>query len=109
MPRTHAHLRIFAALALVLSTPSAGCMKELKAEAKYAEGTDFSQYQTYRWITDDLVLLQEGSGDPTIRTVENEKRIRAAVERGLEAKGLKKVEGDDAQLVIAFTVGTKAH
>jgi hypothetical protein len=109
MHHAHIHLRILAVLALVLPAPLAGCAKQLKAEAEYAEGTDFSKYQTYRWITDDLVLIQSGSGDPAIRTLDNEKRIRAAVERGLAAKGLKKVDSEDAQLVIAFTVGTKIH
>lgn len=109
MRHVHARLRILAALALVLCAPSIGCTKDLKAETQYAEDTDFSQYQTYRWITDDLVLIQAGAGDPNIRTIENEKRIRAAIDEGLAAKGFKKVEGDEAQLVVAFTVGTKVR
>lgn len=102
-------LRVLAALVLALCVPMAGCTHQLKAKSQYAEGTDFSKYQTYRWITDDLVMIQSGSGDPNIRTIENEKRIRAAVDRELAAKGLKKVDGDDAQLALAFTVGTKVH
>lgn len=109
MRHLHARLRSLTALALLLCVPSIGCTKDLKAETEYAEGTDFSQYQTYRWITDDLVLIQAGAGDPNIRTIDNEKRIRAAIDEGLAAKGLKKVEGDDAQLVVAFTVGTKVR
>ncbi|KIG12026.1 hypothetical protein DB30_02111 [Enhygromyxa salina] len=81
----------------------------MKAETEYVEGTDFSQYQTYRWITDDLVLIQSGDGNENIRNVENEKRIRAAVERELEAKGLKKATGEDAHLLVAFTVGTQVR
>lgn len=85
--------------------------KAMKAETTYAEGHDFAQYQSYRWLTDDLVLIQSGTGNERIRNVENEKRIRAAVERELEAKGLRKVEGDgeEAGLVIAFTVGTQVR
>jgi hypothetical protein len=93
----------------MLHAPLAGCTKQLKAHTDYVEGTDFSQYQTYRWITDDLVLIQAGAGDPAIRTIENEQRIRAAVDRELAEKGLKKVDTEDAELGIAFTVGTKVH
>jgi hypothetical protein len=108
MPRPTARIRTLA-LALVLATPLAACSKQLTAETEYAKDTDFSQYQTYRWLTDDLVLIQAGTGNEKIRNVENEKRVRAAVERELEAKGLKKAEGDAAQLLVAFTVGTKVR
>ncbi|PRQ05594.1 DUF4136 domain-containing protein [Enhygromyxa salina] len=108
MPRLSARIRTLA-LALVLTAPLAACAQQLTAETEHVKGTDFSQYQTYRWITDDLVLIQSGTGNENIRNVENEKRIRAAVERELEAKGLKKATGDEAQLVFAFTVGTKVR
>jgi hypothetical protein len=108
MRQIHASFRILATLALMLGVPI-GCAQQLEAKAEYAKDVDFSQYQTYRWITDDLVLIQAGSGDPAIRTLENEKRIRAAVDRALALEGLRKVDGDDAQLIIAFTVGTKVR
>lgn len=95
--------------ASVLTVASLGCAKQMQAETKYAEDVDFAQYQTYRWLTDDLVLIQAGTGEERIRNVENEKRIRAAVERELKAKGLRKASGDEADLVIAFTVGTKVR
>lgn len=104
-----APLRPFAALVLLVSAPLVGCNKPLTAETEYAQATDFAQYQTYRWVTDDLVLIQSGTGNEKIRNVDNEKRIRAAVERELEGKGLNKAAGEDAQLVIAFTVGTKVR
>ncbi|PRQ10005.1 DUF4136 domain-containing protein [Enhygromyxa salina] len=94
------------ALALILMAPLSACTQQFRVETQIAEGLDFSRYQTYRWITDDLVLIQPGTGEETIRNIENEKRIRAAVERELTARGLRKVEGDDAQLLVAFTVGT---
>ncbi|PRP91401.1 hypothetical protein ENSA5_55180 [Enhygromyxa salina] len=108
MLRPRALLRVVP-LALLLTAPLAGCSQQLSAETEYAKDQDFSQYQTYRWLTDDLVLIQSGTGNEKIRNLENEKRIRAAVERELEAKGLKKAEGEAAELVIAFTVGTKVR
>ena len=80
----------------------------MKAKTEYAAGTDFSKYQSYRWITEDLVLIQSGTGNENIRNVENEKRIRAAVDRELSAKGLSKAT-EEADLVIAFSVGTKVR
>lgn len=96
-------------LALTLTTPVAGCAKQMQAQTEYAEGQDFSTYQSYRWLTEDLVLIQSGTGNANIRNAENEQRIRAAVERELEAKGLSKAEGEAAELVVAFTVGTKVR
>jgi hypothetical protein len=109
MSRSPARTRALAVLALALAAPIAGCAKPLTAQTEYAEDTDFSQYQTYRWITDDLVLIQSGTGNAAIRNLENERRIRAAVDRELARKGLTKAEGDAAQLIIAFTVGTKVR
>jgi hypothetical protein len=101
---------VLAALAVILTAaPLFGCSKQLSAEVAHAEDVDFSKYRTYRWITDDLVLIQSGTGDETIRNVENERRIRAAVERELAARGLEKVEGDAADLIVAFTLGTKVR
>lgn len=105
---SRASSRLFLA-SLLLLAPTLACNKALQAETEYAEGTDFGQYQTYRWITDDLVLIQAGTGNEKIRNVENEKRIRAEVDRQLAAKGLRKAEGDEADLVVAFTVGTKVR
>ena len=100
---------VAAAFVLALAAPLAGCAPQLRVEVESADGIDFRQYETYRWVTDDLVLIQAGSGEPAIRTLENEKRIRKAVERELAKKGLRKVEGDEADLAIAFTVGTKVR
>ncbi len=59
----------------------------------YAPGTDFFKYTTYRWVEvagaekpDDIVDGQ----------------IRQAVETVLAGKGLKKVEGDEATLFVAY-------
>ncbi|MFO7562049.1 MAG: DUF4136 domain-containing protein [Enhygromyxa sp.] len=96
-------------LCLPLTLPLAGCSKQLQAQTAYAQDVDFSQYQTYRWITDDLVLIQSGTGDDRIRNIDNERRIRTAVERELEAKGLRKAGVGEADLIVAFTLGTQVR
>lgn len=103
------HLMMIGLALLLALALASGCSKQLQAETEYAEDIDFSQYRTYRWITDDLVLIQAGSGEPAVRNIANERRIRAAVERELAAKGLRKAAGDQADLIIAFTVGTQVR
>ncbi len=95
------------ALVLPLIAPICGCSKAMTAETAYAQDVDFSQYRSYRWITDDPVLIQPGIGNASIRNVENENRIRAAVDRELASRGLHKAEGDEAQLIVAFSLGTR--
>jgi len=80
----------------------------MEAKVDYPEGTDFSQYSSYRWLTDDLVLIQSGTGNEKVRNVDNEKRIRSAVDQAMTSKGLTH-GGDEADLVVAFTVGTKVR
>ena len=111
MPRLQLRFgRLVLPLALAFSTASlAGCAKQLQAKTEFSADTNFAAYETYRWITDDLVLIQSGTGNEKVRNVENEQRIRAAVERELETKGLRKATGDEASLVLAFTVGTKVR
>jgi hypothetical protein len=66
---------------------------------------DFSSSRTYAWITDEPVLIQFGKPQPNVRTRANEALIRDAVDRELAAKGYTKVEHDDADLLVAFSVG----
>ena len=97
------------AVASSLCLGLAACASQPQAQVEYTERTDFSSYASYRWITEDLVLIQSGTGNEKIRNVENERRIRAAVERELAAKGLAKAEGEAADLILAFTVGTRVR
>ncbi|HLT39425.1 MAG TPA: DUF4136 domain-containing protein [Enhygromyxa sp.] len=96
-------------IALPLTVAALACTRQLQVETQYAEDVDFSQYRTYRWITDDLVLIQPGTGDARIRSVDNERRIRAAIDRELERKGLRAAGGEQAELIVAFTVGTSVR
>ena len=59
----------------------------------YAPGTDFFKYTTYRWVD---VAGAEKPDDIL------DGQIRQAVETVLASKGLKKAEGDDATLLVAY-------
>ena len=59
----------------------------------YTPGTDFFEYTTYRWVE------IEGAEKPDAIV---DGQIRQAVEKALAAKGLKKAEGDEATLFVAY-------
>jgi hypothetical protein len=64
-----------------------------KVAVNYLPGTDFSKYTTYRWVA------IEGAQKPD-QIIDSQ--IRQAVENVLASKGLKKVEGDEATLFVAY-------
>jgi Domain of unknown function (DUF4136) len=64
-----------------------------KVMVNYVPGTDFSKYKTYRWVA------VEGAQKPDAIL---DSQITQAVEKVLASKGLKKVEGDEATLFIAY-------
>ncbi|MEZ4384832.1 MAG: hypothetical protein R3A79_26110, partial [Nannocystaceae bacterium] len=82
MPRPRL-LRVAPLLLALASLPALACGGTMEAKVEAPGGVDYAQYSSFRWITDDLVLIQSGTGNERIRNVDNEKRIRAAVERGL--------------------------
>ena len=64
------------------------------------------QPHSYAWVTDDPVLIQLGDDQPNVRTPENEARLRAAIDRELQSRGFTSAPRDQAELLVAFTVGT---
>jgi len=84
-----------AALVLAASTPYPADAQELrmpKVELAYDEGTDFSQFKTFRWKDD-------ASYAPTEQA---HTRIVWYVERELEKKGLKKSADTKADLLVRY-------
>ena len=71
----------------------AGAAFAQDVSVNYAPGTDFFKYTTYRWVE------IEGAEKPDSIT---DSQIRQAVEKALAAKGLKKAEGDEASLLVAY-------
>ncbi|MEM7155524.1 MAG: DUF4136 domain-containing protein [Myxococcota bacterium] len=86
----------------------AGCAStQLKAER--APDYELESAKTYAWITDELVLIGFGEGNETVRTKDNETLIRAAIDRELAAKGLTLVSAEEAELLVAFSVGLRTR
>ena len=91
---------------LLGSVGLAGCASSTPVIEKDA-GYDFAGVSTYAWVTDEPVLITFGDDQPNVRTKDNEMRIRAAIERELSARGMEKVEADGAEVIVAFSVGTR--
>lgn len=93
--------------ALFLASPLPGGCARVQFGSEYDDKADFSAYGSYAWVTDELTLIGTGMGNPRIRNEDNERRIRAAVDSALASKGFEKVALDEADLVVAFVVGTR--
>lgn len=78
-----------------------------KVYAERTPGFALESAQTYAWVTDDLVLIQMGADQPNIRTQDNEKRIRAAIEQELQSRGFSPAPREQAEVLVAFSVGVK--
>jgi uncharacterized protein DUF4136 len=77
-----------------------------KAHDAAVAGYDFATFDSYAWITPEPVLIKLGDSQPTVRTGENELRIRAAVDDALAARGFTEVPYAEADVHVAFSVGT---
>jgi len=91
---------------LLAATGLVGCASSTPLVEK-DEAYDFAAVSTYAWVTEDPVLITFGQDQENVRTKENEARIRAAIERELSARGIEKTDADTAQVIVAFSVGTR--
>lgn len=95
----------FAVLASALAI--GGCTA--KAHAEVEPGYDFATFHSYAWITPEPVLINLGDSQPTVRTGENELRIRKAVDAALVDRGFTEVPYANADLHVAFSVDAVAR
>jgi hypothetical protein len=79
-----------------------------KAHAEVEPGYDFATFHSYAWITPEPVLINLGDSQPTVRTGENELRIRAAVDAALVAREFAEVPYAEADLHVSFSVDAVA-
>lgn len=61
----------------------------------YLPGTDFSKYRTYKWVA----IGPSGVPDEILET-----QIKQSIDSQLAAKGLTKVDGDKADLLVRYQV-----
>src|SRR3954453_7391642 len=75
-----------------LSLAAIGCLAQ-DVRYNFAAGQDFSKYHTYKWV--------QLEGSQKINQLA-EQQLQAAVDAELTKKGLKKTDGDTADLFLAY-------
>jgi len=93
---------------VVVLTLSACASSSIQSSVDVADQADFSNFQTYAWITDQS-LIARSDATSELGYPLNEQRTRAAVERELARKGYRKVSGTEADFVVSFTVGSRVR
>ena len=81
------------ALALSLLILASGALCAQKVKVEYDHGADFSKFKTYAWT----------DGTPAVNPVWDQ-LIMATIGSELEARGLRRVEAKDADLLVAYHV-----
>ena len=102
------NLKIRTALSLLLVLSISACATQLKSSVDVADHAEFGELKTYAWITDQP-LFTSNAASPDVVNPLNEQRIRTAIEGQLENKGYRKVTIDQADFVVAFTLGARDH
>jgi hypothetical protein len=89
---------VFLSMALVLLLAKNAQGQDVRYN--FDKSADFSKFKTYKWVT----IKDAQQANPI-----TDKQIKSAVDSQLATKGLTKVDGDDADLYIAYqtAVGTE--
>ena len=96
--------RTFRAALVALLLPLAACTG-MRATSDRFPGADLSGYRTFAWIAEDPQILARGAESPISSLTA--RRIRVAVEAAMLAKGYRMEAAADADIVLAFIVGTR--
>ncbi len=100
------NLKIRTVLSLLLVLSISACATTLKSSVDVADHAEFGALKTYAWITDQPFFTSSAASPEVINPL-NEQRIRAAVEAQLQNKGYRQVSIDQADFVVAFTLGAR--
>ncbi len=100
------NLKIRTVLSLLLVLTLSACAAQLKSSVDVADHAEFDELRTYAWITDQPFFTSNAASPEVINPL-NEQRIRAAVEEQLQNKGYRQVSIDQADFVVAFTLGAR--
>lgn len=98
--------KIRTALSLLLVLTLSACATTLKSSVDVADHAEFGELRTYAWITNQPMFASNAASPEVVNPL-NEQRIRTAVEQQLQNKGYRKVSIDQADFVVAFTLGAR--
>ena len=96
-------------LAIALFIPMlAGCASTFNAKHDHDPDHDFTDYQTFAWITEKPMKMVRDAQDSRITNPLLEPGIMTEVESALGTKGYTKIDDPaTANFVLSFTVGTR--
>jgi hypothetical protein len=92
-------LNLIRACVLLTSALLAGC-STVYVDSEYDKQTDFARLKSFRWTETAPVSV----GDPRVDDTVLQARVRTAVNRELEAKGLRRVDSGDADVLMNYHV-----
>ncbi len=98
--------KVRTALSLLLVLGISACATTLKSSVDVADHAMFGELKTYAWITDQPMFTSNAASPDVVNPL-NEQRIRTAVEEQLQNKGYRQVSIDQADFVVAFTLGAR--
>ena len=67
---------------------------------EFEPGADFAGYKTYAWVKADAIPL--ATARPQMPIEETDRLLRAAIDKQLAGKGLRKASADQADLLVAY-------
>lgn len=83
-----------------------GCATATVGKVDWDREVDFSVYKSYAWISDDPLIVAEGTTE--VVSPLTKRRVTVAVERELTAKAYDRITNpDEAEFVLSFTIGTR--
>ena len=98
--------KIRTALSLLLVLGISACATPLKSSVDVADHAMFGELKTYAWITDQPMFTSNAASPDVVNPL-NEQRIRTAVEEQLQNKGYRQVSIEQADFVVALTLGAR--
>jgi hypothetical protein len=87
--------------AVLLSLVLTACGSGISTNSDYDPSTDFSAFQTYNWIPAGNGM-DDGAGVAGNQLIDG--RIRTAIEANLNAKGLTKASGGQADISVGYQI-----
>jgi len=99
-------MRIARLTALVIGVGALFACASLEVRTDFDGGVDFRRYQKFAWLEPPLREpvgeLPEAVAEDAVLNSLLDKRMRRAVDRGLVARGLVRVEPDGAELLVRY-------
>lgn len=85
---------------LLFSIAMLAACSTVYVDSDYDKETDFSRLKTFRWVETPPVNV----GDPRIDDTVLQARVQVAVNRELEAKGLRRLESGEVDILVNYHV-----